>query len=533
MLNQEIKKLVQNLWDRLWSGGLSNPITAIEQISHLLFLKRLEEFHPNTPDELKWSTYHVLEGDDLVDSVYDAFNYVYNDLSGTDEPFAKALSNAAFEIDKPTLLKSAIGFIDSIYAEIDREIERNQHFHDIQGDIYEYLLLQTSEAGKNGQFRTPRHIIHMMAALLDPDIDGKICDMASGSGGFLVGAYQYILTKYSKVKKADDDGLLKGTDGGLLSPDQKNKLREETFYGFDIDRVMVRIGVMNLMMHGISKPHIIHLDSLSTQYEAWEAQRLGEDFDPTIKDTILNSNLRGQFKYIMANPPFTGRIDSQGVSESLDRIYPPKYDKKDETKRVQQTVQSELLFLERMVYMLEEEGRAAVIVPEGVLFNSGRAHKSVREMLLRDCELNAVVSLPSGVFKPYTGVKTAILLFTKKEFHAENFHTEKVWFYELKGDGYGLDDNRKKLTENPLPDAVTTYEQVKKNQITPEDRKSHHFYVPLSEMKANDYDLSFNRYKEFVYEEQTYDPPKEILSRLMQLEEDILNEMRELNDLIG
>lgn len=533
MLTQEIKSQVQNLWDRLWSGGLSNPITAIEQISYLLFMKRLENFHEDTPDMQKWSLYHTLEGRELVDRVKETFDYIKNDLSQEDEPFAKAMTNAVFEIDKPALLKSAMGFIDSIYVEIDKEIERNQHFHDIQGDVYEHLLLHTAEAGKNGQFRTKRHIIHMMAALLDPDIDGKICDLASGSGGFLVGAYQYLITKHSENKTTDDDGLPKGTDGNKLSAEQKQQLREQTFYGFDIDRTMVRLGVMNLMMHGITKPHIVHLDSLSAQYEAWEAQQLGLDFDPKNKSTLQNPALQGQYKYIMANPPFTGKIDSVGVSENLHRIYPPKYDKKDETKRVKQTVQSELLFLERMAYMLEEGGKAAVIVPEGVLFNSGRAHKSIREVLLKDCQLNAVISLPSGVFKPYTGVKTAILLFTKKELDAENFYSEKVWFYELKGDGYSLDDNRKKLTENPLPDTVTTYEQVKKNQITPEDRKSHHFYVPLSEMKANDYDLSFNRYKEFVYEEQTYDPPKAILSRLMQLEEDILNEMRELNDLIG
>jgi len=533
MLTKEIKSQVQNLWDRLWSGGLSNPITAIEQISYLLFMKRLESFHENVPKEYKWSNYHKLEGKELVNRIDQVFKYIKNDLGQQDEPFAQAMANANFEIENPALLKSAMGFIDAIYKEIDKERARNQHFHDIQGDVYEHLLLHTSEAGKNGQFRTPRHIIHMMAALLDPDLDGKICDLASGSGGFLVAAYQYIHTKYSNHKEPDDDGLQKGTDGNQFTAEQKRKLKEDIFYGFDIDRTMVRIGVMNLMMHGITKPHIVHLDSLSSQYEVWEAQQLQQEVNPKDKSTLTNPALQGQYKYIMANPPFTGRIDSPGVSENLDRVYPPKYDKKDENKRVKQSVQSELLFLERMVYMLQEGGRAAVIVPEGVLFNSGKAHKQVRQILMKDCRLDAVISLPPGAFKPYTGVKTAILIFTKVEQDAKDFHTEKVWFYELKGDGYSLDDNRKKLTENPLPETVTAYEQVKEQQITPEDRKSHHFYVPLSELQENAYDLSLNRYKEFVYEEQIYDPPKEILSRLMHLEEDILNEMRELNNLIG
>ncbi|MBI1183777.1 N-6 DNA methylase [bacterium] len=528
MLNQEIKKIVQNLWDRLWSGGHSNPITAIEQISYLLFMRRLEHFHPETPETYKWSNYKDKQGNELVMHMSAVFAYIQVSLVEDGEPFAKAMAKAQFEIENASLLESAIRYIDQIYEEIDKEIARNQHFHDVQGDVYEYLLSHTAEAGKNGQFRTPRHLIHMMAALLDPDTDGKICDLASGTGGFLVAAYQYIITKYSQEKSEDDDGLMKGTDGNLLSPEQKQQLKENLIYGFDIDRTMVQIGVMNLMMHGITKPHITHIDTLSAAYEAWEAQKMN------IGDTVLsNPFLSGQYKYIMANPPFTGKIDSIGVSENLDRLYPPKYDKENPEKRVKQTVQSELLFLERIVYMLEDGGSAAVIVPEGVLFNSGRAHKKIREILMKDCELNAVISLPSGAFKPYTGVKTAILIFTKTGHDSEGFNTEKVWFYEMKSDGYSLDDNRKKLSENPLPKTVAAYNEVKQGQVNPEDRKTTHFYVPLSEIKTNEYDLSFNRYKEFVYEEKTYDPPKKILSALMEMEEEIMREMRELNDLIG
>lgn len=529
MLTQEIKNQVQNLWDRLWSGGLSNPITAIEQISYLLFMKRLENFHEATPDVHKWSIYHELEGRELVDRVKKTFHYIKNDLSQEDEPFAKAMTDAVLKIDKPALLKSAMGYIDSIYAEIDQEIERNQHFHDIQGDVYEHLLLHTAEAGKNGQFRTKRHIIHMMAALLDPKIDGRICDLASGTGGFLVGAYQYLVTKYSEHKTEDDDGLERGIDGNLLNETQKRQLKEDTFYGFDIDDTMVSLGVMNLMMHGISKPHIVKLDSLSAEYEAWEAQQLGEDFDSKDKDTLKNPTLQGQYKYIMANPPFTGKIDSPGVSENLDRVYPPKYEDPEKTKRKKQTVQSELLFLERMVYMLEVGGKAAVIVPEGVLFNSGKAHKEVRRILMTDCDLTGIISMPSGVFQPYTGVKTSILLFTKRQWknNADQGQNVNVWFYGMESDGYTLDSNRRRLKNSfPLKEVIERWE--KKDQEDQSDRKLAHFSIPFAEIEANGFELNFNLYKDFVYEAREYESSTVILSRIKELESEITKGLNQL-----
>jgi type I restriction enzyme M protein len=530
MLSKKIQNKVQNLWDRLWSAGFSNPISAIEQISYLLFMKRLEIFKPNINEDYKWSNYKNLEDNqELVDRIKSVFQFIKTDLSQKDEPFTQAMSNAVFDIDNPNLLRNVMEFIDSIYDDIENEIQdKNQHLNDIQGDVYEHLLKHTAEAGKNGQFRTPRHIIQMMAALLDPDLDGKILDLASGSGGFLVGAYQYIISKYSKSIKLDDDGLMKGTDGEKLNKDQRKKLVEDTFYGFDIDRTMVRIGVMNLMMHGISKPHIIYLDSLSTAYEKWEADQLSLPLDLKNKTSLAKPTLQGQFKYIMANPPFTGKIDSPRVSENLDRVYPPVYEDKKETKRKKQTVQSELLFLERMVYMLKEGGRAAVIVPEGVLFNSGKAHKEVRKILMTDCDLEGVISMPSGVFQPYTGVKTSILLFTKRKWKNgyDKNQTVDVWFYGMDSDGYTLDSNRKRLKESPLPKIIEHWKN--RTQENQSDRKITHFSIPFEEIKANGFELNFNLYKDFVYEPQKFEPSEKILKKITNLELEINQGLKDL-----
>lgn len=513
MLTTEIRNKVQDLWDRLWAAGLANPITAIEQISYLLFMKRLENFHPQTPKEYKWSNYHLFEGEKLVIHIKEkVFEYIKTKLSKKGEPFAEAMADASFRINTPSLLEDAIVIIDGIYKEIEKqEKEDGQHFQDIQGDVYEHLLKQTSEAGKNGQFRTPRHIIQMMAEILEPKLDGKICDLACGSGGFLVGAYQYLITKNSKTINPDENGLSKGIDGSRLTASKRKQLRENTFYGFDIDQTMVRIGIMNLMMHGISKPKIAHLDTLSSEYEKFEGKKT-----------------RGLYKYILANPPFTGKINSLTVSENLSKVYPPKKDKGG--NRVKQTVQSELLFIERIIYMLANGGRAAVIVPEGVLFGGSAAQKKTRELLLKNNRLDAIISLPAGTFKPYTGVKTSIIVFTKIEAKTPTWHTKKVWFYELKNDGYSLDDNRRKLAENPLPLVVDAFKQKLKN--TSVERISH-FYVPITEIQETGLDLSYNRYKKFEYQEQDYEPPQKILEALFVLEAEIQKDMHELKKLIG
>ena len=548
--NPALKSLINSLWNTLWSGGISNPLSAIEQITYLLFMKRLDDMEakreadakfigeeyisrfngeyipyideslyqfpdnatsedrerfensvreakrPRSKQELRWSQFkRITPTEKMLEHVrYNVFPFVKK-LNGSTSPFTKHMANAVFIIEKPTLLFEAINKIEEIFIEIEKDASEGGHtFQDIQGDVYEMLLSEIAQAGKNGQFRTPRHIIKLMAELVEPQLGHRIADPACGTAGFLLGAYQYILTDLVRKKdkdklEKDEDGFEKGTFSAVL--DQKNKeILEHSFWGFDVDVTMVRLGLMNLMMHGIDNPNIDRKDSLSKSYD--EA---------------------GQYDIILANPPFTGKIDRGDINPSL-RVDTPS---------------SELLFLDRISSMLRIGGKAAVIVPEGVLFGSSKAQKQTREILLKDNQLEAVISLPSGAFKPYTGVKTAILVFTKVEEKSTAWHTDKVWFYELQSDGYTLDDNRRRLKDSPLPEMKLTFDS--RNKISTANRKTH-FFVPIEEIKEADLDLSYNRYKEYEYVEQTYEPPKDILSKLMKLERGILAEMDELNSLI-
>lgn len=533
MLTTEIKNKIQLLWDRLWAGGLSNPIKAIEQISYLLFMKRLEVFHPEVNEEFKWSNYHELKGPELKIRINDVFKYIRTELANEDEPFAMAMIKANFEIETPSLIEDAIQFIDEIYTKIEEEESKGQHFQDIQGDVFEYLLKATNEAGKNGQFRTPRHIIQLIAELLDPKIEDentKICDVTSGSSGFLVGAFQYILKENSNERILDEENQLeKALTGENLSEEKRKKLVEDTFVGFDISDNMVRIGMMNLMMHGVMKPNINNLNTLSNAYEEYEEKKFLEK----LNDVVLSGKIKTSSKktskkatdnsipgkeiysYILANPPFAAKVNSKNISKNLNRIYTIKEDAKKATP-----LQTELLFLERIVFMLKKEGKAAVIVPEGVLFNTGSAYKKTRDIILKDCELDAVISLPSGVFNPYTAVKTSILIFTKKQFESKIYNTKKVWFYEIESDGYTLDTNRKKINgDYPLPLIIDSYENkdIEENK----DRKLKHFFVPIKEIIENDLELNYNLYKEFVFNEKEYEPPHELLRKLDELENEI------------
>lgn len=529
MLNQTIKNKIQLLWDRLWGGGLSNPITAIENISYLLFMKRLEKFHSKVEDKYKWSNYHQLKEDELKLRVIDTFFYIQNELANEGEPFAVEMKKAQFGINNSTLLEDAVKIVDEIYSEIEKEEEKHQHFQDIQGDVYEYLLKATNEAGKNGQFRTPRHIIQMMAELIKPNIkdkNTKICDVTSGSSGFLVGGYQYILKENSKHKELDEENKLeKGLDGGKLTKADKQRLTENTFYGFDIDATMVRIGMMNMIMHGINKPTVVNLNTLSEEYEKYY---FGEDINEKNAkkyEKIFPSLGKETFSYILANPPFAAKVNAKTISKNLNRVYTINPDSKKT-----QTLQTELLFLERIVFMLKKDGRATVIVPEGVLFNSGKVYKKVREILLKDCSLDAVISLPSGVFNPYTAVKTSILIFTKKQFDSKNYNTKKVWFYGMNSDGYTLDNSRKKIKDDfPLPETIKHFDTRNSTDNPQTDRKQNHFYVPVKEIEENDFELNFNLYKDFVFEEQTYEPPKKLLEELIKLENDISEGITKLN----
>jgi type I restriction enzyme M protein len=515
MLNQEIKSKITQLWDMFWAGGLSNPITAIEQISYLLFMKRLEDVRFSIDEEYRWSFYttqYYYNSDRLLIHIKEiVFPYIKN-LQNEHEPFTLAMQNANFEITKPSLLHAAIELINAIYEEAERERRAGKHFQDTLGDFYEHLLKQTSEAGKNGQFRTPRHIIEFICELIKPNINDTICDVTAGTSGFLVGAYQYIINKNSSNNfQIDENGFERSMDGDLLDEQRIRKLKTKTFYGFDIDPTMIRLGLMNLMMHDISEPHIKRIDSLS------------KDFDESDSET--------KYSKILANPPFTGRIDSLGIGKNLNRVYDlkPKFDKKL-NRDVGPQVQSEILFLERIVYLLEDDGMAAVIVPEGVLFGSANAPKKIREILLKDCDLQAVISLPSGVFMPYAGVKTSILLFQKKQFKSDVYHTEKVWFYGMDSDGYTLDASRKPLKDKPLPRIVKSYDS--KNTEPQNDRKQTHFYVPIEDIIENNFQLSYNQYKAFVYKEQEYQAPKVLLAQLFDLEKEILKEMEELNSIL-
>lgn len=548
--NPVLKSLINSLWNTLWSGGISNPITAIEQITYLLFMKRIDEMElknkkttksnsrfkgtyepyvdealylfkdkddypkyvkdidaakkkieelkkPRPKSELRWSYFKdITPNEKMLEHVrYNVFPFIQT-LNGDSSPFTKHMANAVFIIEKPNLLAEAINKIDEIFVEIEKDATKGGHaFQDIQGDVYEMLLSEIAQAGKNGQFRTPRHIIKLMTELVEPKLGDKIADPACGTAGFLLGAYQYILTdlarKQSKKKlEKDEDGFERGANSTILN-NKKKAILDESFYGFDVDITMVRLGLMNLIMHGIDNPKIDYKDSLSKFY-----------------------NETGQYNIILANPPFTGKIDRGDINQNL-RIDSPA---------------SELLFLDRISSMLCKDGRAAVIIPEGVLFGSSNAQKQTREIILKDNRLEAVISLPEGAFKPYTAVKTSILVFTKVEEKSEVWNTEKVWFYELESDGYSLDDNRRRLKDFPLPETKLAFDKREKAKI--KDRKSH-FFVPLEEIQENDLDLSFNRYKEYVYEEQTYEPPKEILAKLITLEKEILKDMEELNSLIG
>jgi type I restriction enzyme M protein len=523
MLSTTIKSEINKLWNKFWSGGISNPLTAIEQISYLLFMRRLDEldlrelkkaefsgekyeslfkgkFHvPNTSETvdkstLRWSHFKQLEGGVMLSHVQTKVFPFIKELNGEGSTFGRHMKDAVFIIPKPSLLVESVGLIDKIYQEIEKDSEAGQTFQDTQGDMYEFLLSEIASAGKNGQFRTPRHIIQMMVELVNPRLGESICDPACGTGGFLLGAYQHILTQYTSEDRrfTDENGFVKGTFGDKLTNENLWKqLKENTFHGYDFDNTMVRIGLMNLMLHGITQPDIDLKDTLSKKY-----------------------NEDNKFDVILANPPFKGSIDKGDINEGFKLS----------------TTKTELLFLNRIFNSLKPGGRAAVIVPDGVLFGSSNAHKQAREIIINECELQGVISMPSGVFKPYAGVSTAVLIFVK------GGKTEKVWFYDMESDGYSLDDKRDKNDKSDIPDIIINWN--KREKASGNDRKAKFFFVLTEEIKGNGYDLSINRYKEVVYEEIKYDSPGAILNGngskkgLRNLLKERLNLIEELEDLL-
>jgi type I restriction enzyme M protein len=520
MLTQEIRSRINWLWDRFWAGGLANPITAIEQISYLLFIHRLEQVEKGKlipSKDLRWSYFskEIPDQDELLAHFKRKVFPFIKTLKNEHEPFSLLMQDASFDIDKASLLREAIDVIYDIYREIEKQKELGQHFQDTQGDVYEYLLNATKQAGKNGQFRTPRHIIQLMCEIVDPKIGDKICDVTCGTSGFLIGAYQHILTKFSSSKfiMTDENGLKRGISGDKLSKLQSKNLRTNTFFGFDNDKTMVRIGLMNLIMHGITEPQIVKLDTLSKAYDVYENSKASSATQMASRPKKAE-NIDEKYSVILANPPFTGRIDKNGLSTKLNRTG---------------TSKSEILFLDRIVHMLTPEGKAAVIVPEGVLFGSLAASKKIREILLKDCALDAVISLPTGVFLPYTAVKTSILVFTKKKLFSDVFNTNRVWFYGMDSDGYSLDTNRKRLNDFPLPEVVKQWNISEKHR---QDKSRNHFYVSIDDILDNGLDLSFNTYSDYAYQEQSYEPPTKLIAELVKLEDEIMRELTKINRLL-
>jgi type I restriction enzyme M protein len=411
-------------------------------------------------------------------------------LNGDESPFSHHMKNAVFIIPKPALLVEAMSTIEEIFAEIEKDAQSGGHaFQDIQGDVYEMLLSEIATAGKNGQFRTPRHIIKLIAELVEPQLGNQIADPACGTGGFLLGAYQYIVTQLVKNKsslKPDEDGFIRSSVSNRLTKKVSADLND-SLYGYDIDVTMVRLGLMNLIMHGVDTPHIDYKDTLSKGFT--EANK---------------------YQIIMANPPFTGSIDKGDINESLKLG----------------TTKTELLFVENIFNLLKIGGTAGVIVPQGVLFGSGNAFVEARKILVDKCELKAVIAMPSGVFKPYAGVSTAILIFTK------GGETENVWFYDMQSDGYSLDDKRNKLDGNgDLQDIVAQFKN--RDQKKESDRKAKFFFVPKDEIVKENYDLSMSKYKEDVFEEVVYEQTDKILAKIKTLECEIRLEIKELEKMVG
>lgn len=550
--NPELKGKIDQLWNKFWSGGISNPLTAIEQITYLLFMKRLDELdqkrqadaewteesyvskfegkwippeyrNQQEPDKfsiekrsLRWSEFKRMQAEEMLLHVQTKVFPFLKDLNGAESNFTYHMKNAVFIIQKPALLVEAVKTIDEIFEVMERDSRENgQAFQDIQGDVYEMLLSEIATAGKNGQFRTPRHIIKLMADLVQPQLGHKIIDPACGSGGFLLGAYQYIVTQLAITAGTEDllpdeDGFIRTSVAAALT-ENAQVILQDSLYGYDIDATMVRLGLMNLMMHGIDEPNIDYKDTLSKSYDE-----------------------ESEYDIVLANPPFTGSIDKGDINENLQLA----------------TTKTELLFVENIYRLLKKGGTACVIVPQGVLFGSGKAFKDLRQLLVNSCDLKAVITLPSGVFKPYAGVSTAILMFTKvwgSKDKVTQPATEHVWFYEMAADGYSLDDKRNKQENNgDLQDIIIRYRA--RNSATDLDRTTKCFMVPRTEIadEKNNYDLSLSRYKEEVFEKIHYDSPSLILNRLIHAEvgevdeqelaniqNGIVRELLELRELVG
>ena len=489
MITGDLKNKVDRLWEMFWTGGITNPLDVIEQITYLMFIRDLDEmdnarkkdslmleitydsiFHDK--EHLKWSALRDKPADTMYNNMQaEVFPFIKGLHANNGSSYAKYMDDAIFKIPTPQLLKKIVTTLDELYALVEKHPDRK----DVRGDVYEYMLSQLTTAGTNGQFRTPRHIIKMMVELLDLNPADTICDPACGTSGFLVAAGEYLKEKY--------------LEDIFYNKEAKTHYDNYMFTGYDMDRTMLRIGAMNMMTHGIGNPHIIYRDSLSDQ---------NTDSDKYTK--------------ILANPPLKGSLDYDIVSTNLIKVA--------------KTKKTELLFLALFLRMLKNGGRCASIVPDGVLFGSSKAHVDIRKEIVENHRLEAIISMPSGVFKPYAGVSTAVIIFTKTGAGG----TDNVWFYDMQSDGYSLDDKRTELADSDIPDTVARFKNLAAEEGR--ERTEQSFLVPKAEIVGNGYDLSINKYKQSAYVEESYPHPREILAEIGQLEREIAEGLRELEALI-
>jgi type I restriction enzyme M protein len=503
MITNKLKNDIDHLWTEFWTGGITNPLTVIEQISFLMFARlldidetRLEKLagrtgkspHKNfSPDQqsMRWKNWTEYGGEEMLRHVRDNVFPHLRDLGGKNTTFGEYMKDATCLIPKASLLVSAVTQINALPL----------GNSDIKGDLYEYMLSKLSTAGINGQFRTPRHIIKLMVELLDPKPSEVVGDPACGTAGFLVSTMEYLRRQYSSPELVEtfDDGS-KSYPGDRLEP-YREHIQNGLFHGFDFDVTMLRIAAMNLMLHGVENPDIHYQDTLSKHFPERFRQQAEDGFD-----------------VILANPPFKGSLDEEDIHPSLL--------KKVKTKK------TELLFVALILRMLKNGGRSATIVPDGVLFGSSKAHVALRQYLIDENQLEAVISLPSGVFKPYAGVSTAILIFTK------GGQTDNVLFFDVQADGFTLDDKRQPIDANDLPDVLIQFQQWRTSQNELSDRTAKVFTVPVTDIRANKYDLSLNRYKENVLQEFEFALPSEIIRRLKTLEMEIQTDIDELEKML-
>ena len=498
MVTGELKNKIDNLWNIFAAGGLTNPLDVIEQMTYLMFIHDLDDtdnlhakeaamlglphksifadevqIGDRTVDgnQLKWSVFHDFPAAKMYSTVQEwVFPFIKNLHGDKDSAYSKYMGDAIFKLPTPLLLDKVVTEMDEIYAQM-----AQLKSADTRGDVYEYMLSKLSTAGLNGQFRTPRHIIRMMVDLMEPKADDVICDPACGTSGFLVAASDYLKENCKQEV--------------FFNHQNKDHYMNHMFHGYDMDRTMLRIGAMNMMTHGVDNPFIEYRDSLSDQNPDKE-----------------------KYSLILANPPFKGSLDYDTVSTDLLKVC--------------KTKKTELLFLALFLRMLKTGGRCACIVPDGVLFGSSTAHKAIRQELIENNRLEAVISMPSGVFKPYAGVSTAVLIFTK----TGHGGTDNVWFYDMQADGFSLDDKRTSIDENDIPDIIERFRSREKETDRKRTEKS--FFVPKKEIAENDYDLSINKYKQTEYKAVEYPSTEEIMADLRELEKQISTEMGELERLL-